>query len=145
MSNNLSEVFKDAKKFLWGGEHSLLHDDNKEEFICHAIERTMYSKVDQSAAMDVVLSRLGLAAPHRHRTVESYLVGVIGVSKKEVFHDHAKVQKYRRDWLTSLEKEFKPKLKPKKGFSVHHINGDLNNNDLSNMTYVETQGGNKFK
>ena len=141
MSNNLSKVFKDAKKFLWDGESSLWHNDNKEEYICHAIERTAHSKVDQGAATDVVMSRLDFATsdyPHTV-TVETYLIYVVGVSKKEVFYDQPRVQKYRKDWLTSLENEFKPKLAPKKGFSVHHIDGNLNNNDLGNMTYVETK------
>lgn len=108
MSNNLSGVFKDAKKFLWNGESSLWHSDNKEEYICYAIERTTYSKVDLRAAKGVVLSRLGFAAvPRRPRTVESYLIYVVGVSKEDVFGNSPKVQKYRKDWLTSLEKEFK--------------------------------------
>lgn len=133
--NNLSDVFREAKKHLWDGKY-WSEVNTKEIYICHAINRVSCGLLGIQAK-EIIMSkfptRLGKAFPHY---VESYLSEVLGVP--EVDLSYVKVQQYRKDWLTSLEEEFKPKLKPKKGYSIHHIDGDIGNNDLSNLTYVRS-------
>lgn len=135
--NNVSDVFREAKKYLWDGEGS--YCSAGDEFICHAIDYTdvwesLYSCVLTEQAKEIVQQRLG-ENRYGARTVTDYLQDVLKLDYEEL--TPVKVQKYRKDWLTALEKEFAPKLKPKKGFAIHHIDGDKNNNELSNLTYVK--------
>lgn len=129
----LSNVFKEAKKLLWDGlsPQRVSRVNWKEEYICHAIEATALEKAD--SAKTIVLGRLGWKVGCVVHTVGSYLCDVVGVPSSEVYDNRPKVQEYRKDWLTSLEMEFKEieRLFPN---GVHHIDGDRDNWDLSNLT-----------
>lgn len=141
--NNLSDVFREAKKHLWDG-----FNDDGTSYICYAIDRVGCGRLGLQAK-DVILSRFPkrvskwcthAASPH---DVASYLIEVLGVPEEGL--SDIKVQQYRKDWLTALEEEFKPKLKPKKGYSIHHIDGDIGNNDLINLTYVKINESSNWK
>lgn len=134
--NNLSDVFREAKKHLWDGGG--LYCINGVEFICHAIEElgeSPYEFMLCKQAKKIIQHRLGKDRIGAEYTVCDYLYNVLGIPREKLTDQ--KVQQYRKDWLTSLEEEFKPKLKPKKGYRIHHIDYDVGNNDLSNLTYVK--------
>lgn len=131
MAKNLSEVFKEAKKFLWDGTGVYCRNGN--EFICHAINDMDIPNTLNFKARDIIQHRLGYNRGGA-RTVTDYLHEVLEIPYEKL--TTRKVQKYRRDWLTSLEKEFAPKLKPRKGYNIHYIDGDIYNNELSNLVYV---------
>ena len=134
--NNLSDVFREAKEHLWDGEGDWVRGN---EFICHAIhDVSKFSTINIvviNRAKEIIQNRLG-ESKGAVRTVRDYLCDVFGLHDKEL--TFREVQQYRRDWLTSLEEEFKPKLKPKKGYSVHHIDGNLRNNTANNLNYVRS-------
>lgn len=136
--NNVSDVFREAKKHLWDGDGSEWLS-NDYSYICHAIENIEHTTDRlRHLAKSIIQIRLGISAEDGNdHTVSSYLSEVVGVPIDYLFANKKLVQKYRKDWLTSLEKEFAPKLKPRKGYNIHHIDGDKNNNELSNLTYVK--------
>lgn len=132
--NNVSDVFREAKKHLWDGKR---YYGSGHEFICHAIHAVWESPHEfllAKRAIEIIQHRLGKGVFDENYTVTAYLHHVLGLPYEELTNE--KVQKYRKDWLTALEKEFAPKLKPKKGYNIHHVDGDKNNNDLSNLTYT---------
>jgi hypothetical protein len=135
--NNVSDVFREAKTRLWNGEGcgTWTYDH---AYICHAIEAVtaLSERRLELKAKRIIQSRLGSSIGGIPHTVITYLAEVVEVPQAFLEANKRKVQKYRRDWLTTLEKEFAPKLKPKKCFAIHHIDGDKNNNELSNLTYV---------
>jgi hypothetical protein len=135
--NNVSDVFREVKKYLWDGKSGWEERRRGNEFICHAIDDvTDHASVSselRSQARKIIQHRLGENRGGA-RTVTDYLHDVLELQYEELTSE--KVQKYRKDWLTSLEKEFAPKSKPKKGFYIHHFDGDRTNNELSNLTYV---------
>ena len=125
--NNLSDVFREAKKHLWDGVNG-----GGTSYICFAIIDIYPSSHHyQSQAVSIVQKRLG-----GYETIKDYLIGKLGVKRDELTNQ--RVQQYRKDWLTALEEEFKPKLKPKKGYRIHHIDGNLGNNTANNLTYVRS-------
>lgn len=129
--NNLSDVFREAKKHLWDGVNA-----GGTIYICFAIEElgeSPYEFMLCKQAKKIIQHRLRIGAAY---TVYDYLYNVFGVPREKLTDQ--KVQQYRKDWLTSLEEEFKPKLKPKKGYSIHHIDGNLGNNAASNLTYARS-------
>ena len=135
--SNVSDVFREAKKHLWDGEGSWWNGGKVNEYICHAIEElTDHASVNSELrlqAIKIIQYRLG-ENQGGARTVTDYLHDVLELQCEDLTSE--KVQKYRKDWLTALEKEFAPKLKPRKGFYIHHFDGDKTNNELSNLTYV---------
>jgi hypothetical protein len=131
----LSNVFKEAKKHLWDGTFKVWKSgDGSEEFICHAIEKVGRTPLEHWAK-EIIQYRLGTTEQGKFRTVTCYLSEVLGVVWIYA-HDDSRVQKYRKDWLTSLQKEF-TKIECMFPNGVHHIDGDKNNWDLSNLIGVE--------
>lgn len=131
----LSNVFKEAKRVLWDGVSPQRDSKGRwlEDYICHAIERTATNHCTTAKA--IILHRLGWNKQiDCANTVESYLTDVLGVSLTDA-GDPRKVQKYRKDWLTSLEKEFK-ELEDKFPNTLYHIDGNVNNYDLSNLVEI---------
>lgn len=143
--NNVSDVFREAKTRLWDGKGDVFWSTDH-AYICHAIEAVTTSAPRrlELRAKRIIQSRL-MSAEDAHRTVLGYLVEVVGVPENYLYANKHLVQQYRRDWLTALEDEFKPKLKPKKGYSIHHIDGDVGNNDLINLIYVKTSEKSNWK
>ena len=130
--NNLSDVFREAKKHLWDGKSRNV----SQVYICCAILSLDYKLELQ--AVRVIQKRLGSDIHGRDHTVRSYLRDVVGADENYLSQNPHLVQQYRRDWLTSLEEEFKPKLKPKKGYRIHHTDGNLRNNTANNLNYVRS-------
>lgn len=128
----LSNVFKEAKKRLWDGHGGAWDNPLLEEYICHAIEATQHYNPVRDKVKNIILYRLGKDRDGYARTVESYLHDVVGVPYSAVHSDNPRVQKYRKDWLTSLEKEF-AKIEKLFPAGVHHIDGDVDNWELSNL------------
>lgn len=136
--NNVSDVFREAKTRLWDGKGDVFWSTDH-AYICHAIEAVTTSAPRrlELRAKRIIQSRLG-SDEDALRTVDGYLVEVVGVPESYLYANKHLVQQFRKDWLTALEKEFEPKLKPKKGFSAHQYDEDIGNNDLSNLTYVRS-------
>jgi K+ transporter len=135
--NNVSDVFREAKTRLWNGEGCVSWSTDH-AYICDAIEAVtaLSERRLELRAKRIIQSRLGSSIYGMPHTVITYLAEVVEVPQAFLYANKRKVQQYRKDWLTALEKEFAPKLKPKKRFVIHHIDGDKNNNELSNLTYV---------
>jgi hypothetical protein len=131
----LSSVFKEAKEYLWGGTFKGWEsNEESEEFICHAIDKVGRTALEHRAK-EIIQYRLGVTEQGAFRTVTCYLTDVLDVGWSDRCDD-MKVQKYRKDWLTSLEKEFK-EIERRFPKGVHHLDGDKNNWDLSNLVGVE--------
>lgn len=76
---------------------------DKEEFICHAIERAASRMGDGEAgewAKKIIMKRI-----HPEETAENWLRETVGDEAVQAEHKDA-IQKWRHRWLDSLIKEF---------------------------------------
>jgi hypothetical protein len=130
--SKLSKVFRDANKLVWDGgcTYTDAHENGFKMYICHSIEKVIQGAL-QTKAKTIILSRLGVNNNGECHTVVSYLREVLGISYEDTT-DGFRVQKYRKDWLTALEQEFK-EIENKFPKGVHHIDGNKNNWDMSNL------------
>lgn len=95
-ATTLSEVFRDAQKYLWDG---IVHDGNC-EFICHAI-----NFVDADPSLLIVAKKVVTDAIHPSYTFDNWLI-LQDVHYLDMY-DCARVQAHRLQWLKMLEAQFK--------------------------------------
>ena len=95
MTKNLSEVFRDAQKYLWDG----LSIDGNCEYICSAI-----NFVDADPLLIITARMVVADAIHPSYDFTNWLISQ-GISIFEL--TEPRVQAHRLQWLKMLETQFK--------------------------------------
>jgi hypothetical protein len=98
-AKNLSEVFRDAQKYLWDGAGDN-EPEYKSEFICHAIRQVYAKRRLIDSARKIVTDAI-----HPYYTFDDWLESQ-GIAREEL-RDDARVQAHRLQWLKLLEAQFK--------------------------------------
>lgn len=103
-----SEIIRKAKKHLWNGKGRELVD--KEEFVCHAIDKVANNSSGDEAVYDAacLVKRLIQKQIHPHCTVFLWLYCKCSVPMHEI-KDTQRMQAYRLAWMDRLIAEFKAK------------------------------------
>lgn len=97
-AKNLSEVFRDAQKYLWDGVGDQVYP--LQEFICLAIKQVDVEYELIASAREIVLDAISPCY-----TFDDWLISQ-GVDHTELY-DQTHVQSHRLQWLKMLETQFK--------------------------------------
>ena len=107
-----SQVFKQAKKYLWDGDYDVYAQMDVEIYICHAIEEVAEHNAHQSYYMQYThAKRLIQFRIAPHYDLENWVrANVKGAHKVLNKAGGAKqMQAYRHRWLDALIEEFEAK------------------------------------